>query len=218
MRYNKFPKELNGMCPAWINGEFLRKADYTRNRLRVGDATFKALYLDAQYIDYESLRDMVRLAKKGLYIILKQLPTEPGTKKHADYDKLVYLLSRGKNVYKKIPEGKFLQPLIISQIPVKHWVRVLDKTVYIFFANPKSSKLKFPLEMGQSFNEETKSFPVTVFYNYQSFKLVLDFKPYQSLLYKIEQRKIEKIDIEFTPKTPVQIKRPDGFKAPWLVK
>jgi hypothetical protein len=218
MRYNKFPKELGGMCPAWINGEFLRKADFTRNRLRVGDATFKALYVDAQYIDYESLSDMVRLANKGLNIILKQLPTEPGIKKHADYDKLVYLLSRGKKVYKKIPEGKFLQPLIISQIPVEHWVRISDKTMYIFFANPNSSNLKFPLEMGQSFNEETKSIPVTVFYNYLALKLVLDFEPYQSLLYKIDKRKIEKIDIEFTPKSPVQIKRPDDFKAPWLVK
>jgi hypothetical protein len=52
----------------------------------------------------------------------------------------------------------------------------------------------------------------------ESYKLNLEFKPYQSLLYKLYKGTMEKINIEFVPSTPVSRKRVVGYEAPWLLK
>jgi hypothetical protein len=99
-----------------------------------------------------------------------------------------------------------------------HWCRIDDESLYIFFPNPKADRLKFPLEFGQASERETKTLKVKLNYNEKIYNLELVFEPYQSLMYKIEKEKIEKINIEFIPKTPVVQKRPDNYVAPWLVK
>jgi hypothetical protein len=59
---------------------------------------------------------------------------------------------------------------------------------------------------------------VKINYYGESYDLTLEFKPYQSLLYKIEKGKIEQIDINFVPETPEVKTRPADYVAPWLVK
>jgi len=73
------------------------------------------------------------------------------------------------------------------------------------------------MEYGQALNAETYQRNSTIHYKENIIDLDLEFKPYQSLLYKIENGKAEQIDIEFIPKTPVVKERPEGYKAPWLV-
>ncbi len=89
--------------------------------------------------------------------------------------------------------------------------------MYVFFPNPSSDRLKFPLEYGQSLTTEERRIDVTLDCMGKKIEMNLVFKPYQSLLYKIENGEAESVDIEFIPKTPSVKHRPEGYKAPWLV-
>ncbi len=216
MRYVYFPKELNGYSPAWINGEFLNKASVKNGSLKVGNAEFKALYLNSDYLDYKVLKRLLELAGDGLKIIMKKKPEEPGAILHPDYLKMVETLGNSENVSSDIPLN--LKPFLTgSEIP-RHWCREDKEALYIFFPDPKSDRIKFPLEYGQSLNNQTSSTRIAVNWQGQEISLTLKFEPYQSLLYKIENGKAEQIDIKFIPKTPVVRKRPEGYEAPWLVK
>lgn len=216
MRYVYFPDELAGYNPTWINGEFLEKAVLENGELKVGDARYKALYVDVDYLGYRVLRRLAEIAKSGFPVVLKRMPEEPGAIAHRDYAKWAGKLKRSKNVSGHLPEG--LSPFLTGEKIPRHWCRQNGDVLYIFFPNPKADRLKFPLEYGQSFNTETLAYPITVHFQGSKIDLNLVFEPYQSLLYKIENSKAEQVDIEFVPGTPVVKPRPADFKAPWLVE
>ena len=216
MRYVYFPAELEGYNPTWINREFLEKSNFDKGVLKIGDGKFKALYIKAEYIDYKSIKQILKLAKAGLTIILKNDPKEPGAISHPDYINLVEQLKELKNVTTQIPKN--FTPFITGSKVPRHWCRIDGESLYIFFPNPKADRIKFPLEYGQALETETKTMPVKLNYAYKKFNLELNFEPYQSLMYKIEKGKIEKINIKFVPKTPIVLKRPENYVAPWLVK
>ena len=216
MRYVYFPDELNGYNPTWINGEFLEKAQLNNGVLKVGNAQYKALYINVKYLDYKVLKHLTRLAESGLKIILKNEPKEPGAVLHPDYSLLVEKLKKLKNVTSAIPQN--LTPFISGSKTIRHWCRKDSETLYIFFPNPNADRIKFPMGYGQSLETETKHAQVNLNFGTKNYELDLTFEPYQSLLYKIENGKIEKIDIGFVPKTPVVKARPVDYIAPWLLK
>jgi hypothetical protein len=214
MRYVYFPEELDGYNPTWINGEFLEKAIVEDGRLKVGDADYKALFVNSNYIDYKVLKRLRDLANSGLKIILKRMPEEPGTLIHPDYSEIAEALRNSENTSSDLPKG--LEPFISGSKVPRHWCRKEGKTVYIFFPNPKAERIKFPLDYGQSLNSETYKFNIVINWLGTKTSLNLEFEPYQSLLYKIEKGEAEQIDIKFIPKTPVVRKRPVDYEAPWL--
>lgn len=216
MRYIYFPDELDGYSPTWINGEFLDKAIVKEEKLMVGDASYNALYVDAEYLDYRVLRSISKLADEGLKIILKQPPKEPGFNSHLDYQSFVSHLQNGRNVTSKMP-GDLIPFIQGIEIP-RHWCRKEGEVLYVFFPNPKADRLKFPMKYGQSLDHRTVKFPISLNYDENNIDLNLIFEPYQSLLFKIENGKAEQIDIEFVPRTPVVKARPADYVAPWLVK
>jgi hypothetical protein len=216
MRYVYFPDELAGYNPAWINSEFLDKGSVDNGVFKIGDAEFKALYVDAEYLDYKVIKRLAALAREDFKIILKRDPKEPGFILHPDYSSLLDELKKSKNVSAILPDD--FTPFISGNLIPRHWCRKDGETLYIFFPNPKTDRLKFPVEYGQSLDHETKKMKVIVNYTGKKYDLELSFEPYQSLLYKIERGKIEKIDIRFVPKTPIVKARPAGYVAPWLVK
>jgi hypothetical protein len=214
MRYVYFPDELAGYNPMWINYEFLKKASVRNNRLKIGNVDAEYLYVDAKYLDYKVIKRLIELADDGLKIILKQKPIEINLK----YNKFSYLdkLMSSKNILNTLPTNK--KPFITGNATPVHWVRKDDDVLYIFFPNPKSRRLKFPMEYGQSLCNETITNEIKINYKGNSYNLTLTFEPYQSLLYKLENGKFEQVDIKFIPKIPIVKKRPDDYIAPWLVK
>jgi hypothetical protein len=216
MRYVYFPNELAGFCPSWINGEFLGKATIDKKIMSVGDARFRALYIDVEYLDYNALKKITELAARGLIVILKRDPKEPGTNKHPDYGALVVQLRKTKNVYEELPG--LLTPFISGRYLPRHWVRNDSDTLYVFFPNPSTERIKFPVEYGQSLSSETKEANIIIYFQGKQVELDLKFAPYQSLMLKIVDGEVQETDINFNPKAPVVKKRPVDYKAPWLVE
>lgn len=216
MRYVYFPPALDGFNPTWINGDFLQKATVEKGVLIIGDAKYRALYVDVEHVEYKALKRMAELAGKGLKIFLRQDPKEPGTITHYNYKGILEKLKSNKNVSEDFP--RLLTPFISGRFIPRHWTRKENDTLYIFFPNPQTYRLKFPIGYGQSLNSETHKMNIIINHLGKQIRLDLEFKPYQSLLYRIVDDIIEEIDIEFVPKIPVVRKRPDGYVAPWIVR
>ena len=215
MRYVYFPDELVGYNPTWINGEFLQKAIVKDGVMLVGDATYQALYIDVDYLDNKVLKRVTELAEKGLTVILKKEPKEPGALLHPDYSHHVEKLKNAKTTSSVIPGN--LHPFIEGKTIPSHWCRQEGGTLYIFFPHPNTRRLQFPLEYGQSLETTVKTMDITITYQGRKYPVTLTFEPYQSLLFAIRDGKPEQIPIDFVPATPEVRKRPDGYVAPWLV-
>ncbi len=137
-------------------------------------------------------------------------------------DVAVYLPTEDAWVNGTMPKEKQFTPqsppLLKGDALPPYWAREKNHSLYIFFANPKSGRLTFPVGYGQSFSDKLKTVDVVLDYDGKEYELNLRFEPYQSLLYKIENGTIEEIDISFLPEVPVVREIPADNDAPWLVK
>ncbi|MEI6898740.1 MAG: glycosyl hydrolase, partial [Bacteroidota bacterium] len=185
-RYTYLPEELKGWRPLWINGEFLKKAVLKDKKLVAGDLSFSSLYIDVKYMEIASLKRIVELAQHGLPVCLKQEPSEPGLIKSKDeYQLLIYQLRRFKNVGSSWNTIKKGQPLVSAALNFDFWCRRTEDGLFLFFANPKSQHLTFPLQYGQSLNVTPESFDISIYFNGKSTPVSLNFQPYQSLLLQV---------------------------------
>jgi hypothetical protein len=216
MRYVYFPDELKGYNPTWINGEFLEKAKIEKNHFIIGDNKFDLLYVDVKFLDYSVLTTLLKFAEANIPIVLKELPINPSAVENSGYEDLVAKLRNYPNVSVEIPKN--ITKIVIGKEIPKFWSRVEGNKLIIFFPNPKSNFLKFPMEYGQSLQKISINKKIELNYQGKKYQLDLAFEPYQSLLFEIEDGKIEQIDIKFVPSEPKVKTRPEGYKAPWLVE
>ncbi|MEI7662841.1 MAG: glycosyl hydrolase [Bacteroidota bacterium] len=218
-RYTYLPDELKSYRPLWINGEFLTKAVLKNGRLTVGDLSFSSLYLDVKYLDASSLGRITKLAGLGFPVCLKQTPAEPGFHKSgAVYDQLIKKLKGYSNVKSTWKEMIIPGPFITGTEKTDYWCRVSGDDLYIFFANPKSQHLVFPLEYGQSLNDKTERIPIEIHLKGKTIPVLLEFAPGQSLLLRVDNSNaVSFIDITFKPKQPVYIPRIKNGKEKWEV-
>ena len=213
------PKELKAWHPMWINGEFLQKASFRNGQLKAGDLTFSAFYTDVKFMDINTLRRLTDLAKAGLPICLKQLPAEPGFHTHSSDYKLLLNelshLSNVKNIWKEMPS---IPPLVTGTEKTDFWCRETSYGLTLFFANPHSQGLTFPLGYGQSLNDKTDILPIKISYQGKMVSYTLTFHPYQSILLKVSKSGIlSREEIDFIPKTPVFIPRAKVSKEKWEI-
>jgi hypothetical protein len=218
-RYSFLPEELQAWRPLWINAEFLEKAKFEDGRLRVGDLSFAALYIDVQYMDKAALSRVAELAEQGLPICLKRDPREPGLHKSGDgYRSLLAKLRNLDGVKTSWDAMSGIPPLIEGAERLDYWCRETDDALFVFFAHPKSKNLKYPLDYGQALNDKKENFAITVHYRNTVIPVSLEFDPYQSLLLKIDDDcQASFIDISFTPKTPVYKTRIKKDREAWEV-
>ncbi|HTY38502.1 MAG TPA: glycosyl hydrolase [Bacteroidota bacterium] len=219
MRYVYTPEELKGYHPLWINGEFLQKAEFRDGVLHAGDAEFTCLYMDVKFVDRSSLKRILGLAEQGLPVCLKRDPSEPGKIKSADFQAMLAALKSMKNVssvFAKIHPGK---PFVRLGVDADYWCRKAGDEYYIFIAHPKSRRLKYPISYGQAFTRDTIRTEATfTTASGTSATTLLEFKPYQSLLLRINSKgEILPADISFIPKTPV-VKVREKRKEAWEVE
>ncbi|MEO0081269.1 MAG: glycosyl hydrolase [candidate division WOR-3 bacterium] len=186
MHYLRPPAELTGFHPLWVSHHFLKNARYEKHRLLCGDATFSLLYLDCEWLDSEALDDILRLARQGLPVCLKQKPKQPGHVQTGNYYHQLSMLVSLPNVSPDFKHVVRSRPLVETDILIDYWCREIDGDRLIFFANPGSRNLTYPLEYGQAHKDASS--PVTVSIKLQTSKeLELRFAPHQSLLLKVSK-------------------------------
>ena len=198
LRYINTPKEYKGLQPLWVNNHFLQNATYKDGELLCGDMKFNALLVDVEYLDANTLETMIKLASAGLPICLKRTPSQPGKVKNDNYAKMLKELTSYKNVASGA-EIITAVPLIDGDNLPDFWIREDHDDYYVFFANPMSQTIKYPLEYCYAFTDKGSRRDITVNHHGKSKKISLDFKPMQSLLMKISKDGISFIDLNYTP-------------------
>ncbi len=211
------PKELKAWRPLWINSEFLQKASYQDGILKVGTLNFSACYVDVKYMDIVALKRLTELAEMGLPVCMKQEPAEPGLNSSGpSYKRLLSNLGKLKNVKNSWQEMTQVPPLVSGTERTDFWCRQTPDGLTLFFANPRSQGLTFPLTYGQSLNSTTDTILVSINFQHKNYPYTLIFRPYQSLLLKLGTNgKILLEEIGFNPKTPVFKSRPKVAREKW---
>lgn len=203
LRYEYFSPELAGYHPLWINADFLSQGKIVDNKLLVNGLTFKALYLDVQHLDIETLEVILTLAGQGLSVCLKHKPDQAGHLKNDRFQQLTDQLTSLPNVSQHFNQLITHKPLLEGETLPEFWCRTDGESAIIFLANPLFKGLKYPLDYGLSYQDSTISQQVSINFNGISREIDLRFEPYQSLLLKMDNKgEIEFLDITFVPKTP----------------
>ncbi|MBO4738192.1 MAG: hypothetical protein J5606_01380 [Bacteroidales bacterium] len=200
MRFINTPDAFKGMQPLWVNEHFLSSASYENGVLHCGAADFKALYSNVEYMELSALKEILRLAKSGLPVLLAVDPKEPGKNKHAEeYAQVLAELHQLPNV-KNDASVLSSQPLIAGENLPDFWCRQDGETYYVFFANPMSKTIEYPLQYGYAFSDKGASMPITVNHHGKTENVTLNFKPNESLQLKIDKKGVQFIDLGFIPK------------------
>lgn len=187
LRLMRTPEELKGWNPLWVSKGFLPDATVENGRLVIGEASFRLLYINVEWLDEESLNDILRLAQKGLPLCVVRKPSQPGRVKTDSYfDKLGRLFSLS-SVSSDLSSALNFPPVVTGDSTPDFWCRTDADSLIIFFANPSSKDLRYPLSYGQSESSVTTTIPVEVNFAGKSMKRDLTFEPNQSLLLEIHK-------------------------------
>lgn len=198
LRYIVTPEDCKGLQPIWVNGKFLSDASFRKGRLHCGDADFAALYVDVEYMEYESLKSILRLARKGLPVLVARLPKEPGVNKHSNYASLLARLMKLPSVGRDasvIP----VKGLVEGENLPDFWCREDGDDYYVFFANPLCSTICYPLEYCYALTDTGSTRKITVNHHGVSEAYTLMFPPGGSLMLRISRDGIHPIDLGYLP-------------------
>jgi hypothetical protein len=201
LQYERFPDELLGFRPLWVSMGLLKDADYRDGKLRVGSAEFNWLYIDVEWLDASALRDILRLAKQGLPVVMRRRPTEPGKVKHEQYESDVRDLLSLANAQSAVPSplAPLLSCSLAPSIP-EFWCRVDDDEHILFFAHPATRHVHYPMRYGQSAEAQATSLKLKL----SDKDLTLDFPAYGSLLVRVSRSgKVRVVTPDYTPPAPV---------------
>jgi hypothetical protein len=205
LRYESFNPELKGYQPLWINNTFLGKTNCKNRRMDYHNLSFGLLYVDARALDIETLTTVLSIAVEGVPVCLKQIPQQAGYLKNDGFERMLHKLTNLPNVSADFHALMNQPPLITGENIPGFWCRTSGKNATIFFPNPITEKLTYPVSFGQSRQDSTIMRNVTINFLGKAIPVMLSFRPYQSLLLNInEQGEAKFEDIYFMPRIPLK--------------
>jgi hypothetical protein len=188
LQYQRFPLELTGHRPIWVNNRFLKNAEYDGKYLHCGAGDFSALYIDCKWLDHDTLSTLLRLAGQGLPICIKRKPSMPGHVYNSAFDQDLQSLFKYRNVHGLLSKTLFQAPLIHARSALEYWCRQDENDLIIFFAHPMSRGISYPLHYGQSFCAEMIKMETIIDWQGNRVEIELDFSPYQSLALRVDKK------------------------------
>ena len=196
------PEETRGFNPLWVSLPALRQAVVHDGHMRIGAQQFRALYVNSRWLNKEALDHLVRLGTLGLPIVLKQLPSQPGRVKTADYEQSIQQLLKLSNVVRSLDEGR-LSPFLIGTSLPPFWARVNGSSLLVFFAHPATQHVRYPMRYGQSRSCVEVSVELTIRWAAREHRLPLTFGSNQSLLLQVNTDDACLIDTTYHPPEPM---------------
>jgi hypothetical protein len=198
MRYVVLPSETEGYAPLWISAAFLRTSEVCDGELCCGPQRFQALYVDVEWLDYDALEAMVSLAQKGLPVILKRQPKQPGHLPRQGFASLLETLTTAASTELSDTPA---QPLLRGERLPWFWARRHESVTRVFLAHPAARELQYPMTYGQSYSEKAETLNIEV--DAAGWKrLKLRFEPNQSLLMSIEGKNVSFEQMDYIPLKP----------------
>jgi hypothetical protein len=188
MQHERMPEETRPFHPLWINSRALYSARCEDGMVLCQAVRFRCLYVNTEWLDHDTLAAILRLARQGLPVCMKQRPIQPGRYHDKHYQKTVTDLFSCETVRMELAEVIAHQPFLMADQPLEYWCRRHDDEVVIFVAHPLTTAVSYPMEYGQSLCTEVKEIPVTLSFSGHRIDTILVFRPYQSLCLRISSK------------------------------
>lgn len=205
LRYVHFPQITKGYHPIWINEDFLEKSSIVDNKIVIGDAEFDALYVDAEYLDLETIKTIAYKARQGANIIINKRPKQAGRFKSRQFSDTLNYLYNNELIFTDISEIENIEPLISGNNIPDYYARIINDDIFIFFAHPFANNLTLPVKYGFSKADKLITKDVTIFTNGVKQKVLLKFYPYSSIILKIDKNNnISFVNYDYKPNEPIQ--------------
>lgn len=184
MRSATPPEEIRGFHPLWITYPFLAEARFVDGRICSKKLQVDAIYLDCEWLDGDSIRELLRLAEAGAAVILKRSPKRPGFREIPEYAELLARIMARPNVKEEITD---CSPLLKGQDLPEYWAREIDRELLLFFAHPQTRQIRYPMQYGLSKFSEKAQRELLIDWNNHIVPLTLRFAPGQSLALMVDQ-------------------------------
>ncbi|QDU39475.1 hypothetical protein Mal4_38200 [Maioricimonas rarisocia] len=175
------PNELAGFHPIWVSSAFLTSAQCVDGELAIGSRRFAGLLVDCEWLDFDALIELLRLADSGARIVLAGTPEEPGHRKHPEYSQCLSDLKRYPGTVSQFDPSDWT-PLVRGDNLPPFWARETDDELFIFFGHPLTQHVKYPMPKGLSDEAAREHRQVTIQYGSHARNVELRFEPGQSLL------------------------------------
>jgi hypothetical protein len=203
LQHQRFPADLRGHQPTWVSAPFLFEGAVQDGVWRCGAASFRALVVEAHWLDAVTLQGLQRLAAAGLPVCLRGRPRQPGKELDPAYEQDLERLLALPHVGAELDELLEHPPLLEGPDLPEFWCRHEQETTWIFLAHPLSRELHYPMRPGQSRCETTIECPVTINLAGRSLEHTLCFEPYQSLLLCVDGHgRVEPRALGYRPPAP----------------
>ncbi len=182
MRHAVPPAEVEGFAPLWISYSFLQEAEVQNGMVKSRQLALQALYVDCEWLDFESLRELLRLSRAGARIIWKRRTRQPGRNVSRAYgthqDQILQSLSTTQSIAGLIPllEGIDLPP---------YWARTVEGGLLLFFAHPLAKQIRYPMPYNFSAGAERTERTARLRWNGLDLPLHLRFEPNMPVLLTI---------------------------------
>ncbi len=207
MQHLTRPVEALAYGAVWINSTFLARAEPRGTGFCVGGAEFEALHVDSEYIDSDTLRDILRLAEAGVHVVLKREAREPGTKRDPQFAELVARLGASPGCCNSFGGLRGLAPILSSpDEPGKpkvglppFWVRRDGDEFILFIAHPASRGVGYPLRWAYAEEAVAMEMECKINLGGTSFRRKLSFDRAGSLLFHIKDSTLLELKPGFDP-------------------
>ena len=169
MRHAKPPAETEGFAPVWISRAFLEQASIVKGAICSRELTLSGLYIDCEWLDRDSLREILRLARAGARIVMKRRPREPGHIKWAGYElQLDELPDITLEVFSPLLSGENIPP---------YWARSAGEDLLLFFAHPLAKQIRYPMPYQMAREAVETNRDLILHWNGREIRLPLHFEP-----------------------------------------
>ncbi|MBV9766657.1 MAG: hypothetical protein JOZ48_17560 [Acidobacteriaceae bacterium] len=197
MRHALPPSELDGFHPLWISHAFLKEAIVENDLVCSRRLRLQALYVDCEWLDADSLRELVRLADEGATIIWKRLCRQPGWRREPLYASDLEQMLAKPNV---VSNSSQITPLLRGEDLPWYWARVLQDALLVFLAHPKAKEIPYPMPYGFCIECGAMRRELVLRWRNLEVPLELKFEPGQSLLLLVNARgEIEMLPVNRKP-------------------
>ena len=179
MRTVRTPAGAEGYAPIWISCPFLAAGVVSDGRLVTGPMSIPALAVDVEWLDSESLAQILRLARAGLPTAVLQRPRQPGHVKDPSYEDCLDELLRLPTVYRHLSDLP-VRPLVEGDDLPSFWARERDGEVLLFLAHPAARDIRYPMPHGMGAATSREERRLRIHLGESSHELTLVFPPCRS--------------------------------------
>jgi hypothetical protein len=191
----KPPDNLRQFHPLWVSGASLTDSVYEDGCWRCGKTRFRALFIDSEWLETDSLSQVLRLARQGLPVLLKRRPIQPGRTKSPSFDRDLEALLALKNVIHGDPQMDFLKPLVAGDDLPDFWYRQDGSDHYFFFSHPRARGLTYPMVHGQHLAAGREAREVRINIDGRGYDVKLEFQSGSSRIIRCHGAAVEIIEL-----------------------